>query len=444
MKNQSSTSEADFEVPPENNPDLRQLEFVKRIAEPRARLRWSLGARYLIAGLAHGFSATVVYFFLEDIEHGWHRTLVVGLILSWPAVPLAIHVLGLRRLIVLAGVLVWTGALALLEPVSLQLIAWLVGPAAIAALVLANRAFRSTAVTLYLIAIALIAPLLFSLDLAVGLVPALMSAALPVSFALMLALGAGLALLIARFLGKISAKSSDLMMQSDAVWLMVTFWQITQLSGPHGIMSGLAALPFLIYRATLYVMSRRPSEERPPLTLFLRVFGQRKLQENLSFGLLTNWRMRGPIVLIGAADLATDTLDSAELSAFLSGSTDSLFIKSPDNLKTVLAEAPLAAHDGMYPMLDYYCQDNTWRPTVMTLMSLADRVVLDLRGFTAENLGVQFEIAQLVRRVPAENIALLTNETTDMALAQELFETEWARADGDDAHGSARIEYRLV
>ena len=88
-------------------------------------------------------------------------------------------------------------------------------------------------------------------------------------------------------------------------------------------------------------------------------------------------RRKGPVVLIGAADLAVETLDPDELAAFLSFSLDDLFIKSPADLKAALAEKPRRAWDGLYPVMDYYCADNSWQPTVQTLMRDADRVVLE-------------------------------------------------------------------
>lgn len=149
-------------------------------------------------------------------------------------------------------------------------------------------------------------------------------------------------------------------------------------------------------------------------------------------------------MLIGSADLATETLDSEELAAFLSRSLNSLFITSPEDLEDALARRAEAAHDGLYPVLDYYCQDDTWRPSVRTLMSRASRVVLDLRGFSAQNQGVQFEIAELVRRVDIETVNVLVDDTTDVALAQKLFQQEWDAAHETPSGPAATLQFLTV
>ena len=149
-------------------------------------------------------------------------------------------------------------------------------------------------------------------------------------------------------------------------------------------------------------------------------------------------------MLIGAADLATETLGVAELSAFLSGSTDQLFIKSEDDLKRAMTCNHYPAQDGLYPILDYYCHDDTWQPTIKALMSSADKVVLDLRGFTGDNMGIQFEIEELVKRVNIEVLTVLIDEKTDTLLAESLFLKSWYLTNENQTDEIVTLPFQIV
>ncbi len=438
MLRHSDILEGEFPEPDRITHQSRNLEFVE-IPKSKNLFRWALSMRYLFAGFAHGFSALVVYFTLEEIDFNWWRVLIVGMVLSWPVIPFSLYVAGSNRHIMFLVTLIWTVMLWLAEPESFGLILWLVGPAIISALVLANRFFRTTAIVIYLIAIAIILPLLFSLDIALALVLSLGTLALPISIFLVLTFGGLFALIVSRFFGYITNHASDLMLQADALWLMLTLWQIIQLSGSHSIGSLLMVIPFVVYRLAFLILPSKQPKDAPPLLLLLRVFGHQKSQEQLSAGLLTDWRQKGPVMLIGAADLATETFDPAELSAFLSWSTDTLFIKSPEELGAAINEAQTPAHDGLYQMQDYYCHDNSWRPTVKILMARASQVILDLRDFTGERTGVKYEIQQLVRLVPTENIRILYDTMENLGLAKEMFNYEWAKLDTTSLSGNATV-----
>lgn len=430
-----------FAVPKGARLETRQLEIECIDHNIRPKVRMALGIRYLIAGMAHGAVATLIYFLLEGIDFAPRRFVIVWMILSWPALPLALHVMGLTRWVITGAAALSVGVLMLFEPGATFLIAWLVGPAVLAALVIANRVFRTTAITLYLIAITLILPLLFALDLALVLVPLFNGLALWISVAALGTLGCLLALLLARVIGNVTRTSSDLMIQSDVLWLMVTLWQITHFSGTHGIAALLPFLSFAAYRLVLFVCSFITVSQPCEIMLFLRVFGQQRNQEKLSFGMLTERRIRGPVFLIGGPDLAIETLDPAELSAFLNHSMEDLFISAPDKLAAITSQDHAPAHDGLFPVLDYYCTDNAWRPTVTTLMNMASHVVLDLRGLSAENSGVRYEINEVIKHIEPAQIEVLVDDATDVALAKQLFDDSWQHAFPEEKSGIAKIRF---
>lgn len=426
----SGGPQAPFYDPPLRPPDRRYLQCIVAPEQMRSPLRTTLGVRYLAAGLVFGLSAAIVWFVVNDVELGPVRFTVTALVMAWPAVPFAIHVAGVGKLGVAAGSVVYTTLLAIVEPLALPALVLLVLPAALIGLVLANRLLRTTSVTMYLIAIVLVVPLLFSLDIALLLVADTGEAALPAAFLVTLVAGVVLGLGVARLMAAASRNASDLMIQSDAIWLILALWLVALSIGETGIRALALFIALPAYRVALHLPSVRRRATHPPLLLLLRVFGRQKAQEELSFGLLTDWRLQGPVMLIGAADLATETLDPSELSAFLNFSTSSIFITSPDDLDQRLRQSVEPAADGLFPLRDYYCQPSTWQPTVTLLMGRASSVVLDLRGFGPANAGVQWEIAQLVRHVPIEQIVVLSDETTDMAFAEQVFVYEWYQYTG--------------
>ena len=53
--------------------------------------------------------------------------------------------------------------------------------------------------------------------------------------------------------------------------------------------------------------------------------------------------------------------------------------------------------DGRFRINEFCCRDDTWQATVVALIERADAVVMDLRGFTAERRGCEFELKELAR-----------------------------------------------
>ncbi|MEM7276183.1 MAG: hypothetical protein AAF547_24125, partial [Actinomycetota bacterium] len=408
--------------------------------------RWSLATRYLVAGVAYGLSATALLFVAGGIEFLPIRFVTVALLLVWPAITFALYATGISRAFVLAGTIAWAilpivaAATAGVSSVEILVVgAVLVLPAAIVALLVANRVLRTTALSLYLVALAVVMPTLFALDIALLFArspdgPTTVTGAVLVGVVAALVLGSVLGLLTTIAVTRLTRRASDLMLQADAMWLILGFWHVTLTIGASGVGALLLLVPFVVYRLTLALAGRvgRAATDpgRAPVLLVLRVFGDRAAKQRLAAGLLGHWRRYGPVVLLGAADLATETLDPQELSAFLTANTRTIFIESPADLRARLAAVREPMADGLYPVDDFYCRADTWQPTATALMALASTVVLDLRGFGPTNTGVQWEIGELVRRVPMERVTILADHTTDQALAEQFFHHAWQQHTG--------------
>jgi hypothetical protein len=162
--------------------------------------------------------------------------------------------------------------------------------------------------------------------------------------------------------------------------------------------------------------------------LHLWVFGFDRRAQRLLDDLGQRWRYLGPIRLIAGPDLAYATVEPHEFYVFLSGRLSRAFVKDGDDLEGRLSQdAAAAAPDGLFPVEDFFCHDDTWRMTVSRLARDADAVFMDLRGFTPNNRGCIFEIEQLIAWVPLNRIVLLVDKTTDVPLLEHTLAAAWQR-----------------
>ncbi len=87
----------------------------------------------------------------------------------------------------------------------------------------------------------------------------------------------------------------------------------------------------------------------------------------------------------------------------------SSFIKSPDDLKTSLQQLntrPLRA-DNTFKEKPMACYDNTWKFTVEKLVTSSQVILMDLRGFSEENKGCEYEVNLLLNSVKLERILFI-------------------------------------
>lgn len=430
---------AAFAVPGPSHPNGAALQVDVAPLSRAPPLRPALALRYLAAGLAFALVLVTVMFLLDGIGFAPLRFAVVVAAFLLPALIMALYVAGLRWYWMVAAGVFWTWLLYVIAPESNDVLGILVGPALMLALLVGNPALRTTAVPLFMVAVALVVPLVFALeaiylmmlagvlDFLLFLLPPGLVAAIYVilGLALMLAVGTGLALLVVRAVARLTARSSELMMQHDLLWLFQCVWVIGLGWGSHGPLTLAYLLAFAAYRGTLALL--RPRAPAQETHLLLRVFGQQGTQTRLARSLLLDWRQRGPVLMIGAEDLATETLDAPELAAFLRRRLSDLFIDSPVDLAAASAAGTARQGDGLFPMQDYYCRDSTWQPTVLTLMAQARRILVDMRGFDPANQGILFEIDALAARVPTDRLLVVcAPDAVEQVTA--LFAGAWARA----------------
>ena len=52
--------------------------------------------------------------------------------------------------------------------------------------------------------------------------------------------------------------------------------------------------------------------------------------------------------------------------------------------------------DGRFRVNDFFCHDDTWKLVLSRLVKNSNAVIMDLRGFTADNEGCLYEINELI------------------------------------------------
>jgi len=228
-------------------------------------------------------------------------------------------------------------------------------------------------------------------------------------------------------------KINDQSITLDAVWL--SFGVVNSLlmvfNGLGWIFSGFLA--FLIYKIVvrigfaLYKLSAGSVADAKKL-LVLRVFALGRRSERLFGAIEMHWRYAGSVQLIAGPDLATSTLEPHEFLAFVSRKLGRRFIDGAQTLDQRFSEMDvLPDYDGRFRVNDFFCHDDTWKMVLSRLVCENDAVIMDLRGFSAQNAGCLFEINELVNTVHVEQIVFIIDEQTNGQFLLQNFQNSWAQ-----------------
>jgi hypothetical protein len=195
-------------------------------------------------------------------------------------------------------------------------------------------------------------------------------------------------------------------------------------------------LAFALYLFVLHVLLRRIWVARVGCLgkrlLLLRVFGKADKRERLLDALDDTWRRVGRIDLIGGADLATRTMGSVMLEAFLLRRTDELFLKTNEDVDRRLEHLHSQLEgDARYPVNGIYCYATAWQQAVAHVAPKSDAVLMDLRGFTRKNHGCVFELTWVIQQIPLSRIILLIDATSDYQALEEVAQSAWAHLRSD-------------
>ena len=237
---------------------------------------------------------------------------------------------------------------------------------------------------------------------------------------------------------------SDQSMILDGMWFIFAAVQSIGLAfvSPGWYTAGLVA--FLAYKFTViarFRSLRSKSESNRPASnlLFLRVFSLGRRSEQVFDAVSAHWRYIGNVRMIAGPDLAVTTVEPHEFLEYLSGKIDQSFVGSAEALDERIATLDAEADfDGRYRVNDFFCYDDTWKMVLSRLVSESDAVLMDVRGFSASNTGVVYELNELINVVPLEKIVLVKDRSTDTVFLNETLDQSWAgmRADSPNRNAS--------
>ncbi|NQZ11200.1 MAG: hypothetical protein HRT35_28950 [Algicola sp.] len=74
----------------------------------------------------------------------------------------------------------------------------------------------------------------------------------------------------------------------------------------------------------------------------------------------------------------------------------------------------------------FFLRDNHWKQGVVHLAELSKVALVDLRGVTAKNVGITYELDFLVDRYNLQHALFLFDDTTDVQCVHDALQTSWA------------------
>lgn len=414
------------------------------------RLTIALAGQSLLVALTQ--AALALVFIYDGQGFSLNRLLVLSLIYAWPMV-LAwglsrrwswLRVLGavaLYMLVMLALVMARSTAAQTFASVSGWLLSQVAVPMSITLLIGASGRIRAVAPyllppTLLMIGASVLAlqimaqeaqqPAPWAIDLVetIGAYPTL------------LVVATGPWLILAWPIYKIGRWLADAYRRkrfSDLSYLIGTYWFLILFTSAVPAMESVGVVAFLEPLAWLwlpitqhwlrpYLNSSLERPGRPPTLLVLRVFQNDAQVERLFDQVIERWRLTGNTVLIAGSDLISRTLDPDDLFVYLNGSLAERFITSPAQVPERIAAFDWQVDpDGRYRINECYCHDTTWKSALDELVAYADVVLMDLRGFRAENQGCRYELRALSDACQAGRLSwavILQDQHTDRSVAE--------------------------
>ncbi|HSL43502.1 MAG TPA: hypothetical protein VK897_08720 [Anaerolineales bacterium] len=422
------------------------------------RAPWKTAAIYGIAGLCYALMMTIVFIAANDDGFYPVRFLVLFWYYAWPVVVTIWLVAGATwrtRLIVLSiyfFILVFLVAIALVTNSVLnwrQLAAlWLLTNFVIALVLFAffNRRIRAMGplvLTFMIIAVtgSLFTPLIVDnntrfLSLLINLGNSLGLGVSGIFLGLFLLGFFVFGVIGWMVLQKIgdwyqNKRISEQSITLDAIWLLFGIFQSIGLifEGERWFLASL--LSFFVYKLVAwagfaYVRRNRAADETPSKLLVLRVFSLGQRSERLFDVLGMYWRFVGSVQLIAGPDLATTTMEPHEFLDFLSGKLARRFIDNDQTLDLRISQMDLTPdYDGQFRVNDFFCYDDTWRMVLSRLVRESDAVIMDLRGFSAQNAGCIFEINELINLMPLGQVVFIIDGSTDEPFLRQVLQQSW-------------------
>jgi len=219
------------------------------------------------------------------------------------------------------------------------------------------------------------------------------------------------------------------------LWLITLLIQALTLSHSMGWRAYNLLLAGLLF--PLFTLAMKPAlqpRHQPPTLLLLRVFRRDRGIEALFDQVVEQWRYSGNTLLIAGKDLALRNLEPDELFGFLSGRLRERFINDNAGLQQALSSLDLSSDpDGRYRVNEFFCFDGSWKMVLAALVGKADRVLMDLRGYSADRAGCSHELSVLARQAHLQKLVVLFDADTDKTGAERLLADSRLKIDWIDS-----------
>lgn len=231
-----------------------------------------------------------------------------------------------------------------------------------------------------------------------------------------------------------SKKINDIQLNADSIVLLfnIIYAIYILLEDPKYALLSLLAFPAYKLAGYLpfYFLRKRKVKEVSPRMLLLRVFALGVDSRNLFERILRHWRYAGSVQMISGPDLATTTIEPHEVISYVSGNLNKSFCEDEASIiKNVSAADTLPDLDSTHRVNEFFCRDNNWKLVLKELVKQSDVVLMDLRSFTKQFNGCQFEIKALVNLFPLDKIIFIVDEKTDIDFTKQIFTEAFMEAD---------------
>ena len=244
--------------------------------------------------------------------------------------------------------------------------------------------------------------------------------------------------LVLKWLGRrhVARRSSDQLLTLEAMWLLFAVVQSVGFAFEGLAWLAAGPLAFLAWKLTTSAGFRLAGLGRAqgpaPGLLLLRVFALGARSERLFDAFGKRWLRIGHIDMIAGPDLATTAVEPHEFLDFVGGRLSRAFVRDEADLARRHAARALGPDpDGRHRVNEFFCHDDTWRPTMLCLARAADAVLMDLRGFSPQNEGCRYELQQLLDHVALERVVVLVGRDTERGFLDSTLAALWQSSRAD-------------
>jgi hypothetical protein len=193
--------------------------------------------------------------------------------------------------------------------------------------------------------------------------------------------------------------------------------------GEASLSAGISVGVLLV--STVWIGGRMQAPADDVKLVLLRVFGSPQRARFL-FDIAERWRGLGTVVCISAPDVSTHQMEPDDLVEVLFGMPRVRFAYGDlHENESVARLGRLGRPPALRRVVEIPASANQWQQEMRYLLMQNAIVLIDLRGFTADNRGCEFELGVLVDKFLLDATVILIDETTDVETVTQVLTHRW-------------------